>query len=146
MVQQDRVKNVFNTLRLQDKLDGTQDEGASLPKVYKTITKHSRQVFLPHRGAAHEIEYLRNAFIGYEWSTEPFSRIATRNLSFEYLFGDLEAPYQLKKEEKLANIRDNINFNKSKSDEDKTEITGIYGKFDLYLNNADNLQISIAPK
>ena len=87
VVPQNRVKNVLNQIRLQEKLGDNQDEGEALAKVYKIITKLSAQVPPSHWGNAHKIEFLRNAVVGCEWAAEPLSRIATHNLSFQQLYG-----------------------------------------------------------
>lgn len=92
IARQNRVKNVLNQLRLQDRVDEGRDEGEALAKVCKIIIKLSPQVPASHLGYAHKIEFLRNAFVGREWATEPLSRIATHNLSFEPLYGNLKPP------------------------------------------------------
>lgn len=74
----------------------------ALAKVYKLITKLSRQVPASYRGDAHKIEFLRNAAVGYPWSQEPLSRVATHGLSFQMLYGYLEPALQLYNEAKLA--------------------------------------------
>ena len=51
----------------------------------------SPQVPISHRGNAHRIEFLRNAVVGYEWATEPLSRIAPQGLPFQELYGELAA-------------------------------------------------------
>lgn len=55
IVRQNRVKNLLNTLRRQDKLSESQDEGEALAKVSKIITKVSPQVPPSHRVKAHKI-------------------------------------------------------------------------------------------
>ncbi len=107
-VRPNRVKNVLNTLRLQGKLGENQEEGEALAKVYKIISKLAQQVPNSHRGNAHKIEFLRNAVVKCDWATEPLSRIATHNLSFQQLYGELEAAHQLDKEAKLAVLRDKL--------------------------------------
>ena len=92
VVRQNRVKNVLNQLRLQEKLGDNQDEREAPAKLYKIITKLSLQVPPSHRGNAHKIQFLRNAVVGCEWATEPLSRIATHNLSFQQLYGELNPP------------------------------------------------------
>lgn len=66
IVRQNRVKNVLKTLRLQGKLDETQDEGAALVKVCKINTKLSPQVPLYHHGSAYDIEFLHIVNNGFE--------------------------------------------------------------------------------
>ena len=70
------------------------------------ITKLSRQGPASHRGDAHKVEFLRNAVVGSGWSHEPLSRVATHGLSFQQLYGELEAALQLQKEAKQAMLRD----------------------------------------
>lgn len=66
----------------------------------------SRQVLLSHRGDAHRVGFLRRAVIGYSWSHEPLSRVATHGLTFQQLFGELESALQLDKEAQIAMLRD----------------------------------------
>ena len=124
-VRQNRVKNVLSTLRLQDQLDETGDAGEALTKVYKIITKLAPQVPMSHRGGAHKIEFLRNAVIGCEWATEPLSRISTHGLTFQQLYGELEAAHQMSKEARLAILRDNVRSRSLKPDEDESKFSGI---------------------
>lgn len=102
IVRQNRVKNYLNSLRITDFISSTTDEAAALSKVYKAILKLSRQVPLSHRGDAHRIEFLRRAVLGQDWARDPLSRIATNSLSFQALYGELDAAAQLDKESKLA--------------------------------------------
>lgn len=54
-----------------------------------------------YRGDAQKIEFLRNPTVGYGWSHEPPSRIATHELTFEVLFGEPEVVLQLDKTAKV---------------------------------------------
>lgn len=83
------------------------DEGESLSKVYETITKLSLQFPRSHCENAQKIEFLCNAAIGSEWATESLSRIGTHELSFQKLYGESDAPYQLSREAKSAVLWDN---------------------------------------
>lgn len=105
-VRQTRVKNYLNSLRVSEFVKKGDEKSAALAKVYRLITKLSRQVPASHRGDAHKIEFLRNATVGYTWSHEPLSRVATHGLSFQMLYGELEAALQLDKEAKVAIARD----------------------------------------
>ena len=115
-VRQSRVKDVLSQLRLCNKLGENQDEGEALAKVYKTIIKLSPQVPISHRGNAHRIEFLRNAVVGYEWATEPLSRIGSQELLFQELYGELEAAFQLSKEAKIAAMRDSMGTRRNQTD------------------------------
>eukprot|EP00171_Calliarthron_tuberculosum_P023415 IDg23415t1 len=106
VVRQNRVKTYLGTLRLSKFVTDGLDELAALEKVYKLITKLSPQVPQSHRGEAHKIEYLRNSTVGFSWATEPLSRIATHGLSFQQLYGELEAALHLEREARVAVIRD----------------------------------------
>lgn len=106
-VRQTRVKNYLNTLRVSDFVKGGFEISSALAKVNKLITKLSRHVPASHRGDSHKIEFLRNATVGFSWSREPLSRVATHSLTFQMLYGELEAALQLDKEAKLALARDN---------------------------------------
>lgn len=105
-VRQARVKNFLNSLRVHDYIADKVDAAMALAKVYKLILKLSRQVPASHRGDAHRIEFLRRAVIGYDWSREPLSRVATNGLTFQQLYGELEAAVHLDKDSKVATIRD----------------------------------------
>lgn len=124
-VRQNRVRNVLNTLRLQDKLGESQDEGQALATVYKIITKLAPQVPMSHRGNAHKVQFLRDAVIGVPWATEPLSRIATHGLSFQQLYGELEAAQQLSKESRLAVLRDSVSPSASSFHGDESRIAGV---------------------
>ena len=108
-----------------NKLGENQDEGEALAKVYKIIIKLSPQVPISQRGNAHRIEFLRNAVVGYVWATEPLSRIASQGLSFQQLYGELEAALQLSKEAKIAAMRDRMESRRSQADQDEPNIVGI---------------------
>lgn len=77
---------------------------AALGKTYKAIKKHALQVPQSHCGKAHKVKFISRAIVGYDWATEPLSRIATQNLSFQMLYGELESAIHLSKEEQLASV------------------------------------------
>jgi len=120
-LRQNRVNNHLNSLRLSLFVAECLNLTAALEKAYKLITKLAPQVPCSHRGDAHKMEFLRNATIGNSLATEPLSRIATHQLSFQVLYGDLEAPLQLENESKRANLHDNASI-RSSGDE---EVAGI---------------------
>lgn len=101
------------------------DELAALEKVYKIVTKLSSQVPPAYRGETHKIEFLRNATVGYDWATQPLSRVATHNLSFQQLYGELEFQLHLAREAKLAIVRDKIS-RPSSGDQDESNVPGIF--------------------
>ena len=72
----------------------------------KSIIKFSRQAPRYRQGDAHKVEFLRNTVVGMPWSSEPLSRVATHQLTFQNLYSELEAVLQLDKESKEAIIRD----------------------------------------
>lgn len=114
-VRQTRVKNYLNTLRVSSFVSKGLAVPEALSQVYKVITKYSRQAPRSHQGEAHKVEFLHNAVIGYEWSHEPLSRVATHDLSFQQLYGELEAALQLYNEARLAIIRDRASSQESGS-------------------------------
>lgn len=71
------------------------------------ITKLSPQVPASHRGDAHMMAFLRNPTAGCPWATLPLIRIATHNLSFQELYGELEAALHLQLEANIAMMHDN---------------------------------------
>ena len=101
-VRQTRVKNYLNTLRVTSFVAQGTEMSAALAKVYNSIIQLSRQAPRSHQGDAHKVEFHRNAVVGTPWSSEPLSRVATHNLTFQHLYGELEAGLQLDKESKLA--------------------------------------------
>lgn len=74
---------------------------------------------MSHRSEAHKIYFLLNATVGLYWATEPLSLVATHNLSLQKLCGKLEAALLLSRDEKLANVRDNISRLRKIDDEDE---------------------------
>lgn len=102
IVRQTRVKNYLNGLRVSNLMDVRTDPAAALSKVYKGILKMSHQVPVSHRGDAHRVEFLRRAVIGQTWARETLLRVATNELSFQELYGELDAAIQLDKESRLA--------------------------------------------
>ena len=103
-VRQNRVKNYLNSLRVTTFVLQGIEMSAALAKVYKSIIKLSRQAPRSHQGDAHKVEFLRNAVVGNSWSSEPLSRVATQQRTFQQLYAELEAGLQLDKESKLAII------------------------------------------
>ena len=57
--------------------------------------------------------------------TEPLRRITTHNLSFQQIYGELEAAHQLSKDARLAIVRDNIKSGKDQSDINEAKVAGI---------------------
>ncbi|GAB0493903.1 hypothetical protein MMPV_005190 [Pyropia vietnamensis] len=87
IVPQDRVKNYLSGLRLSS--------------FVKDGTTWRRKCLAPTR-RAYKVEFLRNAVVGNSWATEPLSRIATHCLTFQQLYGELEAALHLHNEACLA--------------------------------------------
>jgi len=88
---QNRVKNYLKSYRMRTLMAEGMTETAALEQTYKTITKLAPQVPLSYQGDEHKVELLRKAVIGSPWATEPLSRIATNQLTFQQLYGELEA-------------------------------------------------------
>lgn len=124
IVRQNRVKNFLSSLRISGYTKEGMDELAALEKVYKIVTKLSSQVPSAYRGETHKIEFLRNATVGYDWATQPLSRVATHNLSFQQLYGELEFQLHLAREAKIANVRDKVS-GRSAADQDESNVPGI---------------------
>lgn len=82
IVRQTRVNNFLNSLRLSDFLAKGIEMSDALAKIYKLITKLSRQVPTLCRGDAHKIDFLGNATVRLQRSHEPRSLVATYGLSF----------------------------------------------------------------
>lgn len=88
------------------------DIDLAFSNVYRLVTRMSRRCPRSHRGDAHKLEFLQNAVVGYSWSLEPFSRVATHSLTFQQLYSELEAALQLEKESKLGKARDEASISK----------------------------------
>ncbi len=54
--------------------------------------------------------------------TEPLSRISTRNLSLQQIYGEFEAAHQLSKESKVAVLPDNVGPSRNHADGDESQI------------------------
>lgn len=100
-VRQNCVKNYFTNLRVRKFEENGMDVLVSLSKVYEPILKLSRQVPPSYYGDAHRIEFMRKAVLPYQWAQEPHSTEATHNLSFQQLYGELEALLQLNMEAEM---------------------------------------------
>ena len=103
---QNRVKMYLRGVRLSRFIDEGHNKILVHEKVYKLIKKLSQEVPLSYRGKSHKVEFLRNAIIRYPWATEPLSRIATHGLSFQQIYGELEAVIHLQRQENRSVIRE----------------------------------------
>lgn len=63
--------------------------------------------------------------MGHTWVTDPLSRIATHGLTFQQLYGELEAAMHLEREAKRAIIQDNAGSSTLVRSESKEAIPGI---------------------
>lgn len=141
-VRQDRCKNYLSSLRLAKFADEGLELSSALEKTYKVITKLSPQVPQSHRGEAHKVEFLRKAVVGYEWATEPLSRIATHKLTFQNLYSELESALHLAKEGQLARMGDRIGKSHPKND----DVAGVlYESQGRYLNKHAGLRTRNTP-
>lgn len=100
--------NLLESLRMGKFVTDVTGESNSLAHVYKLIIKLSRQALITYRSDAYRVEFLSSAVAGYDWDKEPMVRIATHELNFQRLYGELEAQLKLNKEAKIAKIRDEI--------------------------------------
>ena len=81
--------------------------------------------------------FLRKTVIGYDWATEPLSRIATHKLTFQSLYSELESALHLAKEGQLALISDSITGKPVKND----DVAGVlYQSQGRYLNRHKGLR------
>lgn len=106
VVRQTSVKNYLNSLRVYAYIGDEVDDEMALKKVYKMILNVSLQVPSSHRGDSHRIEFLCRAVIGYDWSHEPLSRVATNGLTFQKLYDEIEPSFQLEKESSIVNMKE----------------------------------------
>lgn len=107
-VRQNCVKNYLKSLRVKDFEENGMNVSFRLSKLYKLISKLSRQVFPSRHKDAHRIEFLRKAVLSYQWSHEPLSRVVTHNFSFRQLYSELEALLQLNKEVQMEISRTSL--------------------------------------
>lgn len=127
IVQQTRVENYLNDLRLETFLTSGSDTAAALAQVYKRISSMSRQVPESHQGDAKKIKFLiqanfryvassagiasrwrkkikflRHTLVGYASAKELLIRVATTGLSFQQLYAELGIAVQLERESAVA--------------------------------------------
>lgn len=102
VVRQNRVKNYLAGYRMSALLREGVSEAAALEQTYITITKLTPEMPCFHQGDAHKVEFLRNAVVGSPLATEPLTWTAALGLSFQQLYGELEAALHLHKEARLA--------------------------------------------
>lgn len=105
-VKQMQVKNLLATQRMNALVASGQTQLVALASTYKLILKLGPQVPLSYRGEAHKVDFLRGAVVGYAWANEPLSRVATQGLTFQQLYGELEASLQLHLEAESASAKD----------------------------------------
>eukprot|EP00170_Pyropia_yezoensis_P005631 contig_22869_g5647 len=108
IVRNDWVKNYLISMRLSALFKNGTDITAALEKTYKTISKLAPQVPRSHHCVSYKVEFLRNAVVGNAWATELLSRIATHRLTFQQLYGELEAALHLHNEARLAIMCDEV--------------------------------------
>lgn len=104
-VRQTRVNNYLNSVRVLDLVPKKLEVFVALSKVYRQILQLSRRVPPSHHGDAHRIEFIRQVVIGYPWAHKPLFRVATHELTFQQLFGELEAALQLHTEAQIVSLR-----------------------------------------
>lgn len=121
-VRKNRVMKLLINLIVRNFVSEKEDRSKALEKVYRLILKLSRQVPLSHRGDAHRTEFLRKAVIGYGWSREQLSSIATNGLTFQNLYGELESVVQLDRESRVATEKDKVNNLIQNDDDDAVTI------------------------
>jgi len=131
VVRQSRVKNYLSTFRMSTLVAQGKTETFALEQTYKNIMKLAPMVPRSHQGDAHRVDFLRHAVVGYPWANEPLSRVPTHNLSFQQLYGELEAALQLHGEAKQAIAKDNPADGAPGSTEVATVLyagQGVYGR------------------
>ena len=68
-------------------MNKVEELSVALVKVYKVITKLSRQVPPSHRGDVHKTEFFRHAIPQYDWAHEPLSRVLCTTFRFKFSMG-----------------------------------------------------------
>lgn len=124
IVREKRVKNYLNTIRMIQFGTKGLDPPAALEKVYKLVTKLARQVPQAFREDSHRVDFLRKSVVGYDWATEPLSRITTDKLNFQQLYGELESDLNLHREARLATLHDSVSKKLKKAN--AKELPAIY--------------------
>lgn len=105
-VKQMQVKNRLASHRMSAHVAAGQTEAEALVSTYQLILRLAPQLPVSHRADPHKVDFLRSAVVGSAWATEPLSRVATRGLGFQQLYGQLEAALQLHAEAQQAAIAD----------------------------------------
>lgn len=108
ILRQMRAENDLENLRHKGYIGDDKKIAAALTRVYERILILSLQAPEAHRGDPHNIELLKSAVIGHQWSIEPLSIVATSNLSYQQLYAELEIVELLYKENSAAQIHERI--------------------------------------
>lgn len=107
-VRRHQAKNFLTSLRMRAfELKGMTLEEA-LTETYNAVMKTGKLLPDSHRGEAHRVEFLRRAVVGYEWATQPLSRISTHPLGFQALYGELQSALFLHQEARRAAVQDGM--------------------------------------
>jgi len=121
--QQEQMKNDLSNLRVSYLVGNGMTVDLALVEVYKRVSSRSSMVPAAYQGEEHRVAFLRGSVIGYTWTAQPLSRIATHNLSFQQLYAELCSSLSLSRENANAVARDRILSGSGSVDDESTGIT-----------------------
>lgn len=105
-VHQSQARNKLASLRMK----ACEAKGMSVEQAftstYQKVLTGSKLLPPSHSDEVFRVEYLRDAVVGYDWTTEPLSRVSTHKLGFQKLYGELQAALFEHQEAELARLRD----------------------------------------
>lgn len=101
VVCQNIVKNFLKSLWMRTYVTENMDMAATLGRVYKNITKLSRQAPIAHHGDVHNIEFRCSAVTGYEWARDPFARVVTNNPNFQQIYSEFWSHFNWEQKQKF---------------------------------------------
>lgn len=105
-VRQSQARNKLASLRMVAFESKGMSVEQALTATYQAVLTGSKLLPPSHSGEVFRVEYLRDAVVGYEWATEPLSRVSTHKLGFQKLYGELQAALFQHQEAKRARLQD----------------------------------------
>lgn len=124
-VRQSQARNKLASLRMKAFESKGMSVEAALTSTYQAVLTGSKLLPPSHSGEVFRVEYLRDAVVGYDWATEPLSRVSTHKLGFQKLYGELQAALFQHQEAKRARIQDAASGVVTKMDDDN-EVSTFY--------------------
>lgn len=101
-MRQSQARNQLASLRMKAIESKGMLVEKALTSTYQAVLNGSKLLPPSHSGEVFRVEYFRDAVVGYEWATEPLSRVSTHKLGFQKLYGELQAALFQHQEAKRA--------------------------------------------